>query len=92
VNIAWHDVWIGALITAALFTAGKEISWALSRKERSGVVLRCGRIADCLALMGLLLGANRIFGAEFTKAYANRFGSRVNPAENAVAVSKGRSS
>ena len=30
------------------------------------------------------------FGAEFTKAYANKFGSRVVPAENAVAVAKRR--
>ena len=30
------------------------------------------------------------FGAEFTKAYANQFGSRVTPADNAVAVSKNR--
>jgi membrane protein len=30
------------------------------------------------------------FGAEFTKAYANKFGARVIPAENAVAVTKSR--
>jgi membrane protein len=32
-KIAWHDVWIGALITTALFTVGK-FAWAFIWEER----------------------------------------------------------
>jgi Predicted membrane protein len=33
-KIAWHDVWIGAFITAVLFTVGKLVLGALSWKKR----------------------------------------------------------
>jgi membrane protein len=92
VKIAWRDVWIGALITAALFTAGKEILGLYLGK--SGVASSYGAAGSLIVLLLWVYYSAQIvfFGAEFTKAYANRFGSHVTPAENAVAVSKSRSS
>jgi membrane protein len=92
VKIAWRDVWIGALITAGLFTAGKEVLGLYLGK--SGVASSYGAAGSLIVLLLWVYYSAQIvfFGAEFTKAYANRFGSRVTPADNAVAVSKSRSS
>jgi membrane protein len=91
VEIAWRDVWIGALITAALFTAGKEILGLYLGK--SGVASSYGAAGSLIVLLLWVYYSAQIvfFGAEFTKAYANRFGTRVRPAGNAVAVSKNTS-
>ena len=90
VKIAWRDVWIGALITAGLFTAGKEVLGLYLGK--SGVASSYGAAGSLIVLLLWVYYSAQIvfFGAEFTKAYANRFGSRVTPADNAVAVSKSR--
>jgi membrane protein len=90
VKIAWRDVWIGALITAGLFTAGKEILGLYLGK--SGVASSYGAAGSLIVLLLWVYYSAQIvfFGAEFTKAYANKFGSRVVPAENAVAVAKRR--
>jgi membrane protein len=90
VKIAWRDVWIGALITAALFTAGKEVLGLYLGK--SGVASSYGAAGSLIVLLLWVYYSAQIlfFGAEFTKAYANKFGSRVIPAENAIAVTKSR--
>jgi membrane protein len=90
VKIAWRDVWIGALITAGLFTAGKEVLGLYLGK--SGVATSYGAAGSLIVLLLWVYYSAQIvfFGAEFTKAYANKFGSRVTPAENAVAISKTR--
>jgi membrane protein len=90
VKIAWRDVWVGALITAGLFTAGKEVLGLYLGK--SGVASSYGAAGSLIVLLLWVYYSAQIvfFGAEFTKAYANKFGSRVIPAENAVAVTKSR--
>jgi membrane protein len=90
VKISWRDVWIGALITAALFTAGKEVLGLYLGK--SGVASSYGAAGSLIVLLLWVYYSAQIlfFGAEFTKAYANKFGSRVIPAENAIAVTKSR--
>ena len=92
VKIAWRDVWIGGLITAALFTVGKEVLGLYLGK--SGVASSYGAAGSLIVLLLWVYYSAQIvfFGAEFTKAYAKRFGSHVTPAEYAVAVSKGGSS
>ena len=85
-KIAWHDVWIGAFITAALFTAGK---FALGLYlGKSGVGSSYGAAGSLIVLLLWVYYSSQIlfFGAEFTQVYANRFGSHVAPADNAVAV------
>jgi membrane protein len=87
-KIAWRDVWIGAFITAALFTLGK---FALGLYlGRSGVASSYGAAGSLIVLLLWVFYSSQIvfFGAEFTQVYANRFGSRVAPSGNAVAVSK----
>ena len=87
-NIAWRDVWIGAFITALLFTLGK---FALGLYlGRSGVASSYGAAGSLIVLLLWVYYSSQIvfFGAEFTQVYANRFGSHVTPSSNAIAVSK----
>jgi membrane protein len=85
-KIAWHDVWIGAFLTALLFTVGK---FALGLYlGKSSVASSYGAAGSLIVLLLWVYYSSQIlfFGAEFTQVYANRFGSRVAPADNAVPV------
>jgi membrane protein len=87
-NIAWRDVWIGAFITALLFTLGKfALGFYLGR---SGIASSYGAAGSLIVLLLWVYYSSQIvfFGAEFTQVYANRFGSHVTPSSNAIAVSK----
>jgi membrane protein len=76
VKIAWGDVWVGAIVTAFLFTVGKLLI---------GLYLGHASVGSAYGAAGSLVvfvvwvyysGQILFLGAEFTKAYANRFGSR----------------
>ena len=85
-KIAWRDVWIGAFLTALLFTVGK---FALGLYlGKSSVASSYGAAGSLIVLLLWVYYSSQIlfFGAEFTQVYANRFGSCVAPAENAVPV------
>ena len=75
-RIAWRDVWVGALVTAALFSAGKFL--IVLYIGRSGVSSAFGAAGSLAALMVWLYWSAQIFllGAEFTWVYAHRRGSR----------------
>jgi membrane protein len=85
-KIAWRDVWIGAFLTALLFTIGK---FALGLYiGKSGVASSYGAAGSLIVLLLWVYYSSQIlfFGVEFTQVYANRFGSHVAPADNAVPV------
>lgn len=72
---AWRDVWIGAVFTAVLFTAGKyAIGLYLST---SAITLGYGAAGSLIALLLWVYYSAQIFflGAEFTRQYALWFGS-----------------
>jgi membrane protein len=74
-KVQWRDVWIGALLTALLFTIGKSaISLYIGK---SGVSSTFGAAASLVVLMVWVYWSAQIFlmGAELTWAYARRFGS-----------------
>jgi membrane protein len=76
-TIAWGDVWIGALVTAALFTVGKAlISMYLSK---STFMSGYGAIGSLLVLLLWVYYSAQIFllGAEFTRIFAYAHGSRI---------------
>jgi Virulence factor BrkB len=82
----WHDVWIGAALTAILFTIGK---FLLSTYLSSGAAGSAYGAASSLitVLLWIFYSAQiLLFGAEFTKIYANTCGSHVEPEEHAVKV------
>lgn len=83
VQVSWKDVWVGAFITAVLFTVGQV---ALGLYLGSGSVGSAfgGAGSIVIILVWIYYSALIFFtGAELTQVYARRFGSRVVPAPNA---------
>jgi membrane protein len=76
VELTWRDVAVGALVTGTLFTAGKVlIGWYIGA---SGVATGYGAAASLITILLWIYYSSLIllFGAEFTKAFAERHGSR----------------
>src|SRR5205823_6766881 len=88
VRIAWRDVWVGALLTTVLFMVGKGLIGLYL--GRSGLGSAYGAAGSLVALLVWIYYSAQIlfFGAEFTKVYANRYGSRIVPAADAVPVTE----
>jgi membrane protein len=83
VRIAWRDVWLGAAVTAALFVAGKiAIGFYLGRAAPASAF---GAAGSLVVLMVWIYYSAQVFllGAEFTRLYAHRDGSRAAVAEPA---------
>jgi membrane protein len=76
VHVGWHDVWIGAAVTAALFAAGKFLIGLYLGK--SSVASAFGAAGSLVVLMVWVYYSAQIFlfGAEFTWVYAHEFGTR----------------
>lgn len=88
VKIGWKDVWMGAFMTAVLFTIGKfAIGLYLGR---SAIASSYGVTGSLIVLLVWVYYSAQIvfFGAEFTQVYANRFGNRILPADNAEPVTR----
>ncbi|MGB7085814.1 MAG: YihY/virulence factor BrkB family protein, partial [Phormidesmis sp.] len=83
-KISWSDVWIGAAITALLFTIGKALIGLYL--GNSSVASAYGAAGSFVVLLLWIYYSAQIllFGAEFTQVYANRFGSNIRPDENAT--------
>lgn len=81
--IAWKDVWLGAAITAALFTIGKLILGLYL--GNASVSSSYGAAGSLIVLLLWVYYSAQIlfFGAELTQVWANRFGSAVLPANDA---------
>jgi membrane protein len=83
VRIAWRDVWVGAAITALLFTTGKFLlGLYLAKNSTVSAYGAAGSLV--LILLWVYYSAQILFfGAEFTQVYANRFGVRLEPKRHA---------
>jgi len=86
VRIAWRDVWVGALLTTVLFMVGKGLIGLYL--GRSGLGSAYGAAGSLVALLVWIYYSAQIvfFGAEFTKVYANRYGSRIKPDADAEPI------
>ncbi|WP_457090879.1 YihY/virulence factor BrkB family protein [Microvirga sp. P5_D2] len=76
VDIEWGDVWIGSLVTGLLFTIGKFlIGYYLGK---SNIASSYGAAASIITILLWIYYSSLIllFGAEFTKVYAESRGSR----------------
>jgi membrane protein len=83
VKIAWRDVWVGAVITALLFTGGK-FALGLYLGKNSSVSAYGAAGSLVVILLWVYYSAQILFfGAEVTEAYANRFGIRLVPKPHA---------
>jgi membrane protein len=75
VRIAWRDVWVGAAVTALLFTIGRfALGLYLGRSGTTSVYGAAG--AFVLILLWIYYSSQiLLFGAEFTQVYARRYGA-----------------
>jgi membrane protein len=78
VHIAWKDVAIGSVITAALFSVGKALIGLYL--GNSAVASSYGAAGSVILVLIWVYYSAQIFllGAEFTKVYAHTYGSRRN--------------
>jgi membrane protein len=86
VKIQWRDVWLGALVTAVLFSIGK---WAIGvYLGQSAPASAYGAAGSIIVLLLWIYYSAQIlfFGAEFTQVYANRFGGHIRADDDAVAL------
>ena len=75
VALEWGDVAIGAILTSLLFTAGKAVLGVYLAK--AGFTDSYGAAGSLVILLVWVYYSAQVFflGAEFTRAYACRFGS-----------------
>lgn len=79
IKVSWHDVWIGAFGTAALFILGKKMIGLYL--GTSGVATSYGAAGSVMALLLWVYYSAQIFffGAGFTRQYAIWYGSFSHP-------------
>ncbi len=83
-KIKWKDVWAGAIVTAFLFMLGKfAITFYISK---SNIGSTYGTAGSFVVLLVWVYYSSFIlyFGAEFTKAWAVKYGSEINPNHHTV--------
>jgi membrane protein len=86
VQLAWRDMWVGAMLTSALFVLGKYVlGWYLGQASTTSAYGAAGSLVVIL-LWVYYASQILLFGAAFTRVYANRLGSNVKPSSNAVLV------
>jgi membrane protein len=83
-KIEWRDVWAGALVTAVAFVIGQAaIAFYLGK---AGVASAYGAAGSLVVLLLWIYYSSMIllFGAEFTRVYAEKHGSRIGTAPEDV--------
>ena len=83
VRIRWKDVWVGAIITALLFTIGKFlIGLYLGRGSLGSAYGAAGSLIVFLAWV-FYSAQILLFGAEFTQVYTRKYGKKILPDSHA---------
>src|SRR5262249_10515907 len=82
--IAWRNVWVGAFITALLFALGNFLF--AQYLVRATPTSAYGSASSLVVVMLWVYYSSQIllFGAEFTKHFANKYGKPMRPAEYAM--------
>ncbi len=83
-QIAWRNVWIGALMTFLLFVIGKFVLGFYLGNSQIGTAYGAAGSVIVVLLWIYYSAQILFFGAEFTKVFATRYGKGIVPAPNAV--------
>ena len=83
----WRDLWIGAAVTAVLFTIGKAVLGLYLSHSSTGAYF--GVAGSLVVLLVWVYYSAQIFfiGAEITQVYSRRYGSGIRPDESAELIS-----
>lgn len=83
VKLTWGDVWVGGIVTAALFALGNYLIGLYL--ARSSVASAYGAAGSLVIILLWVYYSSQVvlFGAEFTQAYAHYSGKQPPPQENA---------
>ena len=85
-KIQWRTVWIGAIITAALFVLGKFLLGLYLGKANPGSTYGAAGSVILILLWVSYSSLILFFGAEFTFVYSKRYGIGIRPKANAVRI------
>jgi membrane protein len=85
-KIQWKDVWIGAFVTALLFVLAKYALGLYFGNTDPGSAYGAAGSIILIMLWVTYAGMILLFGAEFTKVYANQYGQKVQPSHGAVST------
>ena len=88
VVISWKDVWIGAAVTALLFTAGKYLIGIYLGQTATASAFGAAGSLVVLLFWVYYSAVISFLGAEFTQVYARRYGSGIQPKKHAVRVGR----
>jgi len=85
-TVSWRDVWIGAFVTALLFVIAKfGLGFYFGHSNPASAYGAAGTII-LIMLWVSYAGLIILFGAEFTRIYADRRGAKARPLEYAVST------
>jgi membrane protein len=85
-QIRWRDVWVGAMLTSALFVAGKFLIGVII--GNSSLTTTYGAAGSVVVILLWVYFSTIILllGAEITQVYAREVGHHIRPSDNAVRV------
>jgi membrane protein len=84
VQLTWHNVWVGSILTSILFVVGKSlISFYLGHSSATSAYGAAGSLVVVL-LWVYYTAQILLFGAEFTKVFTQRYSEQPKPSENAT--------
>jgi len=85
-KIPWKDVWVGALVTALLFVIAKFALGVYFGHSNPASAYGAAGTVILLMLWVSYAGLILLFGAEFTRIYADRHGAKIQPLDFAVST------
>jgi membrane protein len=88
VVISWKDVWIGAAVTALLFSAGKYLIGIYLGKTATASAFGAAGSLVVLLFWVYYSALISFLGAEFTQVYARRYGPGIQPQKHAVRIGR----
>jgi len=85
-QVRWRDVWVGAIVTALLFSLGRLLLGLYLGKAAVGSTY--GAAGSMVAFVVWVYYAAQIFflGAEFTQVYSRELGKPIEPASHAMST------
>lgn len=83
VQVAWRDVWLGALLTALLFGLARYLIGFYVQVSSAGAAYGAAGALIVLLLWIYYSAQIFLFGAAFTAVYAEKYGSRVRAGRHA---------